>query len=238
MSSFNFPGANKFMDRMFRKADGVVWDLMTGKIGIQADGGIVTLEGEGEDARVNINLLDEFGVALPAFAQSTPVDQIAVGDIIYTGKRDTIRFVTGLVETTKPAAKTTKAAATTAPAIKKFRVMSLDGTSSTWTPPKATILGFDSGVMVLRSLMSMLPTGDKGLNQMQGMLMPLLMMSGGDLGGDLDSMVPMMLMSQMGGGDAGGMGNMMQMMFMMKMMNKDGGFGSGKTGGSSPFNRG
>jgi len=70
------------------------------------------------------------------------------------------------------------------------------------------------------------------------MLMPLLMMSGGDLGGDLDSMVPMMLMSQMGGGDAGGMGNMMQMMFMMKMMNKDGGFGSGKTGGSSPFNRG
>ena len=236
MSSFNFPGANKFMDRMFRKADGVVWDLMTGKIGIQADGGIVTLEGEGEDARVNINLLDEFGVALPAFAQSTPVDQIAVGDIIYTRKRDTIRFVTGLVESPKSTTKTTKATTTATPAIKKFRVMSLDGTSSTWTPPKATILGFDSGVMVLRSLMSMLPTGDKGLNQMQGMLMPLLMMSGGDLGSDLDSMVPMMLMSQMGGADAGGMGNMMQMMFMMKMMKGDG-FGSSSKS-TSPFHRG
>lgn len=238
MTAFNFPGANKFMDRMFRKADGVVWDLMTGKIGIQADGGIVTLEGEGEDARVNINLLDEFGVALPAFAQSTPVDQIAVGDIIYTGKRDTIRFVTGLVESSKAAAKTTKVAATAAPAIKKFRVMSLDGTSSTWTPPKATILGFDSGVMVLRSLMSMLPTGDKGLNQMQGMLMPLLMMSGGDLGSDLDSMVPMMLMSQMGGGDAGGMSNMMQMMFMMKLMKGDGFGGSSSSKPNGPFHRG
>lgn len=238
MTAFNFPGANKFMDRMFRKADGVVWDLMTGKIGIQADGGIVTLEGEGEDARVNINLLDEFGVALPAFAQSTPVDQIAVGDIIYTGKRDTIRFVTGVVESPKAAAKTTKATATAAPAIKKFRVMSLDGTSSTWTPPKATILGFDSGVMVLRSLMSMLPTGDKGLNQMQGMLMPLLMMSGGDLGSELDSMVPMMLMSQMGGGDAGGMSNMMQMMFMMKLMKGDGFGGSSSGKSNSPFHRG
>ena len=82
MSSFNFPGANKFMDRMFRKADGVVWDLMSGQIGVQTSEGIVTLVGEGENARVNINLLDEFGIALPAFAQSTPIDQIKVGDII------------------------------------------------------------------------------------------------------------------------------------------------------------
>lgn len=228
MGTFNFPGANKFMDRMFRKADGVVWDLMSGQIGVQTSEGIVTLVGEGEDARVNINLLDEFGIALPAFAQSTPIDQIKVGDIIYKGARDKIFFVVGTVEAKPPAAKTVKAtAAVAAPEVKKFRVMSLEGTETTWTPPKTTILGFDSGVMVLRSLMNLLPTGDKGLNQMQGMLMPLMMMSGGDLGGDLDSMVPMMLMSQMGGGDAGGMGNMMQMMFMMKMMNKDGKGGAG-----------
>lgn len=230
MSTFNFPGANKFMDKMFRKADGVVWDLMTGQIGVQTSEGIVTLVGEGESARVNINMMDEFGVALPAFAQSTPIDQIKVGDIIYKGKRDNVFFVIGVVET-KPAAKTTKpTAAVTAPEVKKFRVMSVEGTESTWTPPKATILGLDSGVMVLRSLMTMLPAGDKGLSQMQGMLMPMLMMSGGDLGSDLDSMMPMLLMSQMGGGDAGSMGNMMQMMFMMKMM--------GKGGSSNPFHRG
>lgn len=239
MNNFNFPGANKFMDRMFRKADGVVWDLMTGKIGIQTDGGIVTLDGEGDDARVSINLLDEFGVAMPAFAQSTPVDQITVGDIIYTGKREAIRFVIGTVDAPKPAAKTTKTAAPVAVAaasIKKFRTMTLDGTSSTWTPPKVSILGFDSGVMVLRSLMTLLPNGNQGLSQMQSMLMPMLMMGGGDLGEDMDKMLPMMLMSQMGGGDSGSMGNMMQMMFMMKMMNGDkGGFG-GKS--ASPFNRG
>lgn len=231
MGTFNFPGANKFMDRMFRKADGVVWDLMSGKIGIQTDDGIVTLEGEGDDARVNINLFDEFGVALPAFAQSTQVQDIKVGDIIYRGKRDTISFVVGIVES-KPAVKSArgaKAETTAAPEVKKFRIMSVDGNTTTWTPPKMSLLGFDSGVMVLRSLMSMLPNGSAGLNQLQGTLMPMLMMGGGDLG-DLDQMLPMMLMSQMGsGGDAGGMGNMMQMMFMMKMMNKDGG-GKGGSG--------
>jgi hypothetical protein len=234
MSTFNFPGANKFMDKMFRKADGVVWDLMTGQIGVQTSEGIVTLIGEGENARVNINMMDEFGVALPAFAQSTPIDQIKVGDIIYKGKRDSIFFVIGAIESkAKTATKTTKTATAVAeaPEIKKFRVMSLEGTEQVWTPPKATILGLDSGVMVLRSLMTMLPNGDKGLNQMQSMLMPMMMMSGGDLGGDLDSMMPLMLMSQMGGGDAGGMGNMMQMMFMMKMM-------GGSKGGSNPFQRG
>lgn len=50
MSNFNFPGADKIMSRMFRRADGVVWDLMTGKIGdtpvlvIDAYGKQVTVE--------------------------------------------------------------------------------------------------------------------------------------------------------------------------------------------------
>jgi len=239
MNSFNIPGANKFMDRMFRKAEGVVWDLMSGKIGIQTDDGIVTLEGAGDDARVNVNLFDEFGVALPAFAQSTQVGDIKVGDIIYRGKRDTISFVIGVVEAkTVATAKTGRGKPAiepaAAPEVKKFRIMSVDGNTTTWTPPKMSLLGFDSGVMVLRSLMSMLPNGSAGLNQLQGTLMPMLMMGGGDLG-DMDKMLPMMLMSQMGtAGDTGGMGNMMQMMFMMKMM---GGSGSPFSGskGSSPF---
>ncbi len=244
----NFPGANKFMDRMFRKAEGVVWDMMTGKIGIQSDSGIVTLEGEGDDARVNINMLDEFGVALPAFAQSTPVDQINVGDIIYTGKRDTVRFVTGVVEAAKPTTKTAKAAAAAAVSpVKKFRVMSLDGTSSTWTPPKATILGFDSGVMVLRSLMSLLPNGQNGLNEIQssiGMMMQMQLLSGGDADLDFERIMPMMLMSMtMQGGQSGGnaMGGMMQAMMMSQMFsNRDGNAKAiGKTkSNDGPFWRG
>lgn len=202
--SFNFPGADKFMSRIFRKADGVVWDLMSGKIGVATDDGIATLEGEGEDARVSINLLDEFGVALPAFAQSTPVTDVKVGDIIYSG-RDRISWVTE-----------NKGGG-------KFRVMKANGESTTWAAPKVSMLGFESGVMVLRSLMTMLPNGDKGLGQMQNMLLPMMMM-GGDFGGDgLEKMMPLMLMSQMNGGTdgAGGMGGMMQTMMMMKMMGGD-----------------
>lgn len=207
MNGLNLPGGNKFLDRMFRKADGVVWDLMSGKVGVQTSEGIVTIDGEGDDARISINLIDEFGMALPAFAQSTPVDSIKVGDIIYRGKRDTISFVIEKKDNGK------------------FRVMNTDGTSATWTAPKVSILGLDSGVMVLRSLMTMLPNGDKGLGQMQGMLLPLMMMGGDNL--DLDKMLPLMLMSQSGGlGDAAG-GNMMQMMLMMQMMK----------GGDSPFSK-
>jgi len=216
----NFAGANKFMDRMFRKADGVVWDLMTGKIGIKTPNGIATL---GDDGRINNNLMDEFGIALPAFAQSTPVDQIQIGDIIYTGTRDQVRFVIGEVE---PSAKPSRGkTGLTPPVIKKFRTMDLNGTESTWTPPKTTILGLDSGVMVLRSLMTMLPNGDKGLGQMQNMLMPLMMMGGGELGSDIEQMLPVLLMSQVNGGDSSGMGQMMQTMMMMKMLGgKNGNF--------------
>lgn len=217
MSSMNFPGADKFMSRIFRKADGVVWDLMTGKIGVTTDDGIVTLEGEGDDARVSINMLDEFGVALPAFAQSTPVADVKVGDIIYSGKER----ISWVIENKGSG---------------KFRVMKSNGESASWSAPKVSMLGFESGVMVLRSLMTMLPNGDKGLGQMQNMLLPMMMMMmGGDMGGEgLEKMMPLMLMSQMNGGgsDGGGMGGMMQTMMMMKMMGGEGGFGD-LFGGSS-----
>ncbi len=193
--------ANKLMDRMFRKADGVVWDLMTGKIGVQTSEGIATLEGEGDDARININIMDEFAAPLPAFAQSTPIDAVKAGDIIYFGKRDQVSWVLSKTD-------------------KGFKVMKPDGTISSWNPPKVSMLGFESGVMVLRSLINMLPNGDKGLGQMQSMLLPMMML--GDGGGlDLEKMMPLMLMSQMNGGDGSSMGNMMQMMLMMKLMGGD-----------------
>lgn len=219
MGNFNLPGADKFMQRMFRKADGVVWDLMSGKIGVQTEDGIATLEGEGDDARVSVNLFDDFGVALPAFAQSTPVASVKVGDIIYSGKTR-VTWVIGVN------------------ANGTFKVMKPNGETTTWNPPKVNMLGFESGVMVLRSLMTMLPGGDKGLSGMQNMLMPMLMM-GGDSSDMLEKMLPLMLMGQMNGTgtDSGGMGNMMQTMMMLQMMKGDNPMKNMFSNKNSPFNK-
>ena len=208
----NFPGADKIMSRMFRRADGVVWDLMTGKIGVLTDEGIATLEGTGEDAQVNLNLMDEFGMALPAFAQATPKNGVQVGDIIYRGTRNNIAWV---IDKKEDGDKV------------KFKLMKPNGETASWNPPKVSLMGFESGVMVLRSLVSMLPGGQGDLGQMQGMLMPMMLM-GGFEGDTMEKMMPLMLM-QMTNGQAnnGGMGNMMQTMMLMSMLK----------GGKSPFSR-
>lgn len=207
--------SSKMMDRFFRRVDNVVWDLMTGRVGIKGSEGITTLEGTGDDAQVVINMFDQFGMEVPAFAQNTPVDSLAPGDLIFNGKS-----VLGWV-----IEKTDKG---------NLTVMSTNGTRHSWKPPKVSLLGFDSGVMVLRSLVNMLPGGTGGLGTMQGMLMPMLMMGGDSL--DLDSMMPLLLMSQVGTGDGSAnplaganMGNMMQMMMLMSMM-RGGKSESGGTG--------
>lgn len=209
---------NKLMDRFFRKVDGVVWDLMTGRVGVRSADGIVTIDGTGEDAQVNINMFDQFGMEVPAFAQSTPLSAVNVGDLIY-GEKKVLGWVIEVKENTPKEPDPANPTALAAPVVKRFRIMTPDGTIKSWTPPKMSMLGFDSGVMVLRSLMNMLPGGSNGLNQMQSMLMPMMMMGGDSI--DLDAMMPMMLMSQVGTGDgtaAMGMGNMAQMMPMMMMM--------------------
>lgn len=231
----NLPAANKFMERLFRKADGVVWDLMSGKIGIQTKEGIATLEGDGDNATININLIDQFGMGIPAFAQSTPVAGVNVGDIIYFGASDRPGWV---IEK--------KDAGDGKP--QKFVLMKVDGTRSTWTPPKVSMLGMEGGVMVLRSLLTMLPGGAGGLTGLQGALLPMLMMNGGDMGEDMEKMLPIMLMGQMQAAPvvaADGttvaapnpMAQMMPMIMMMQMMK-----GGSSSSGSSrkavgPFSR-
>lgn len=209
---------DKLMDRFWRKADGVVWDLLTGNIGVKnREGDIVTLEGEGEGAHVVANPIDNFGMPIPAFAQNTPASSVSIGDFIYLGERPK-GWVIGFKDVGEEDKK-----------IRKFTLMSVEGTTTTFTPPKMHVFGLESGVMVLRSLMNLMPNGEDGVTALQGNLMPLLMMGGGD---SLDSIMPMMLMNQMGvNGDGASNpfgGNMMQTMMMMKMMNgKDSGFDGG-----------
>lgn len=197
-----------FIDRFFRPVDNVVWDLMSGKVGFKNGKSIMTIDlgdlsddkTEAEHAQVSENPFDDFGMAIPAFAQSVPVDNIALGDMIYSAGR-----VMGWV--VKKNAKS-------------FKIMKPDGTRSDWVPPKVQMLGFDSGVMVLRSLMNMLPGGEAGLGSMQGMLMPMMAMGMLDGEGDgMKSMLPMILMAQTGaGGTSANMSNMLPMMMMMQMM--------------------
>jgi len=213
---------DKMMNRFFRKVDNVKWDLFTGRIGVATSEGIVTIEGEGEDAQIVLNLMDQFGMPVPAFAQNTPLNAVAVGDLIYQGNaiKGWVTEVVSKTTTSIDDDDTTAKIAKTVAEVKRFKLMTPGGTTISWTPPKVSMLGFDSGVMVLRSLMNMLPGGESGLNSMQGMLMPMMMM-GGDM--DLEKLMPMMLFSQLGasgtGADAmGANGNMMQMMMMMQMM--------------------
>ena len=216
----------KFISRMFQKCDGVVWDMMSGRLGIKTNDGIVSLELDEtnpEDSQITVNLMDDFGMPLPAFAQSTPTSAVNVGDMIYSSA------------TGKPSGWVVKKTD------KSFRLMKPDGTTSQWTPPKVQMLGMDSGVLVLRSLMNMLPGGQSGLGQLQSSMMPMMAM--GMLGGeeDISEMMPLMLMSQMGAQSPDGTanplagGNMMQTMMMMQMFKKmGGGNGSLKIPGSKP----
>lgn len=259
-------GADKFMERMFKKADGVVWDLMTGKVGIKTPSNeIATLTGNGDDAQVEINMMEQFGMEIPAFAQNTPIANVNIGDVIYFGSRETPGWVIERLYGVKPTGSTTPAKrggvkAAPVDAVSeanvdtsnvRFTLMKVDGQRTTWKPPKVTMLGMgDNGVMVLRSLMSMLPGGAAGLQGMQGMMMPMMMMGGEDM--DFEKIMPLMLMGQMQAPvvtnpdgtqvvQQNPMAQMMPMMMMMQMMKGNGGnlFGkkstSTSTQGGRPF---
>jgi hypothetical protein len=257
-------GADKFMNRLFRKADGVVWDLMTGKVGISTSEGIATLAGQGDDAQIEINMVEQFGMEIPAFAQSTPIESVNVGDVIYFGAREKPgwvvekRYGVKPVGSTKPyrppqpgsATPTKKAKISTEETIDpstidtsnvQFTLMKVDGQRTNWKPPKVSMLGMgDAGVMVLRSLLTMLPGGSAGLQGMQNMMMPLLAMGGGSV--DFESMLPLMLMGQMqapavtnpdGSVSAAPnpMAQMLPMMLLLQAMKGDGNPFGGKKGG-------
>lgn len=201
---------NKLISRFFRPVNNVVWDLMTGRIGVVGKEGITTIEGEGEDATVTINLFDQFGMSVPAFAQGTATSEVKLGDLIYGA-----RGVRGWVVEKKE---------------KSFVILTPDGTRTNWSPPKTAMIGFGGDVMVLRSLINILPGGESGLGNFQNLLMPMLLMND-DL--DLNQVMPLMLMTQLGtsaptgdGSEASnplsGMAQMMPMMLMMSMFNKKG----------------
>ena len=203
---------DKLMNRFFRSVDNVVWDLFTGKIGVQTEEGIITLEGTGEDAQIVVNIMDQFGTPIPAYAQSTPLQAIQAGDLVYA-KGKPKGWVVSVSE---------RPATDDKPAVKKFTLMTTSGMTTSWTPPKVSMLGFESGVMVLKSLIQLLPSGQTGLSSLQNNILPMMMIAGDNV--DMEKILPFMLFTQTQG-NGGDSNNLMQTMFMMSMMK----------GGSNPM---
>ena len=207
---------NAMMDRMFRRVDGLCWDMTTGKMAIATQEGLLTANIDANDpdnSRVEMNLMSDFGMPIPAFAQGTKVEDIKVGDIIINGSS-----IQGWVIKAED---------------NKFRLLTPNGSINRWNPPHVTMMGFDSGTLVVRSLLSMV--GGSGVQNLQSMMMPMMMsgMIGGDDDGMMDSMMPMLLMMQQGPAAADGsasnmqnMQGMMQTMMLAQMMKKMGGNGN------------
>lgn len=205
-----FNSNSKFLDRFFRRVNGLVWDLSTGKLGVHQPDGIytcdVTVEGTGTNTtstgQISINPFDQFGIAIPAFASNTPLENVAVGDLI-VGAKDVLGWV---VE--KKAAS--------------LVLLDTKGMQKQYNPPKVAMFGQD-GVMVVKSLTGLL--GGERAGDFQNMLMPLLVMGDG-AGLDIEKLIPLMLFSQTNGnGNASGMAGMMQTVMMMQAL-------GGPSGGS------
>ena len=162
---------DKMMERMFKQVEDAVWDISTGKMGILGkNGSIFSLSGEGDEAQVTENLFSEFGMAVPAFAQSVPFDQVQLGDLAYrAGGRP------GWVVEKNP---------------NSLILLNTDSSEGTIRRNKTITMGMDqSGVMILRNLFNL--TGASGQQNFQ-MLLPMLMV--GSKNEDAGSMVEMMLM--------------------------------------------
>lgn len=241
--------SSKFLNRMFRKIDGLKWDLQTGTIGVVgADGSIASListhtpaieatssesgttgstgQAASTSYNISVNPFDAFGMAIPAFATQVPFASIREGDMI-VGDKNILGWVVG------------KTAAT-------LKLLDFNGMHKTYQPPKVQILGQD-GALVVQSLGGMFG-GEAGVGGFQSALMPLLMLKGGDADG-LDSILPLMLFSQMQtsnpaaaataatvGGNPAAAANPMSAMMPMLMMqamskNKKSGKATGNKGG-------
>ena len=241
MSNFK----DKFLNRLFCRVEGLVWDLTTGKLGYNKDDTILTFsldetgtpEKPAQTPRVNVNLFANFGMAIPAFATNTALEDIKVGDVVVGAKR-----VMGWVTEVKGASLT---------------YLDFDGHNKTWTPPKVAIVGDQSGTLIVKNLTTLLG-GDAGRAGLESQLLPLLMLQDGDKGG-LDDMLPILLMGQMNGtgggnigqmlmmkslmgGKTGGGGDMMETMLMMQMLGGGGmggmfggAAGAGAAGGMNPL---
>lgn len=199
---------SKLMDQIFSPVDTVVWDLMSNATGIQRDDGIYTLA---KDGTVELNPFDTMSMAIPAFSQLTPVDQVKSGDVLITSGKPV-----GWITDTKTTGGTKDK-----PAKTSLRALSFNGHETQFRPKTVKMLGM-SGVTVVRSPFNFEGSGDGDSSPFGDMtaMLPLLLLGGNGTGSGIDTKT-MMLMSMMGSGGGGGMGGMNPMMLMALMGDGD-----------------
>lgn len=195
---FNGQGLKK----LIRKVDTLVWDLSSGKLGIQTLDGIVTLETTGEGAsavhNISLNPFDSFGFRIPAYAVNTPNADIEIGDII-VGANDLLGFVTKKNQNS-------------------LEILKKDGQHTRYSAVKTQIFG-TNGYMVVKNLTGLL--GQGGATNLQSSLMPLMLL-GEDAGVDLDSVLPLLLMQGQTGQEGTGM-NLQSVLPLLLMKGNRGG---------------
>ena len=185
---------NKFMNRMFRKVGGLVWELTTGKLGISTDQGIYTLQIDGENCNIAVNPFDSFGIDVPAFGMATTFDKVEIGDIV-VGDTQILGWVIAKKESS-------------------LVLLDKTGMRKQYNPPKVQVLGSGMGdVLVVKNLFAT-AGGEAGAAGIQSALLPLLMLGDGDV--DFDKIMPFLLMS----GQTGQGGQAMNPLMLMMMAGK------------------
>jgi hypothetical protein len=207
--------SSKFLKRLFRKINGVVWDVVSGGVGLQTENGIFTVSfSDTGAASLNCNPLDDFGLAIPAFATQVAIADVEQGDIV-VGDQGIIGWVTD---------KTDAA----------VKVIDHSGYSKTYSPPKVSVFGgVPGGILVVRNLMS-LTGGAAGASNFASSLMPLLMLGGGD--DKLEKLLPLLLMTSQAAPAVAGAPAANPMANMLPLLLMSGGLGGeGKKGDLDPM---
>lgn len=192
---------SKLLNQVLAQVDGVVWDLMSNTTGIKRDDGIYTLANDGS---IELNPLDAMSMAIPAFSQLTPVDQVKRGDVLMNGGKPS----GWITEVKSPKDKPIS-----------LKALSFQGHETTFRPKAVKMLGMN-GVTVVRSPLNFHPN-QNGEQAATGFdftsMLPLLLL--GDRGGSGVDIKTIAMMSMMGQGGAG-----MNPMMLALLLGDDAGF--------------
>jgi hypothetical protein len=201
---------SKLMSRLFRQVGGVVWDLTSGKTGVRTNDGIATFSivttGEGKDKvevpQVSINLFEDFGIDIPAFASNVALKDVKPGDLLVGASA-----VLGWVVKANAAS---------------INYQSFDGHNKTYSPPKVEILGAGGDVQIVRNMGDLLGGNQEGF---ANSLLPLVLLSKESGNGSLlEGKLPLLLMMGQSGNSAG-LGGLTQVLMMQAMSGGEGSSG-------------
>lgn len=155
------------LDNMFRKVDNVIMDISTGSLGMKVEGSAYTFN----DNKLKENPIKAFSMPFPAFAMSTPLDQVKVGDMIVNKQGKATGWITEMLLDGG------------------YKVQNAEGAVINFSPVTNTFMGGES-VMVIKNMF-----GDETFGGIQGPLMAMQMFGGGK---DMEGMFKLLMFQNSG----------------------------------------